>query len=174
MTSWSLSKAVFGGKSYDHACPPSRHLKIAPICEQFVDFINGELIQRLKAGAISYLGQVGEVDPPYLISPITVEPSKPRLCLNLMYFNCFMKDTPFSLDTLHVADVQHLVKNGSYMSKLDDSSGYHHIFMSESSTPLLLFLRFWMEKRGICLSHNKLKSNAIFETAFHYWIVIFR
>lgn len=92
---------------------------------------------RLKTGAISYLGRVGEVEPPYIISPITIEQTKPRLCLNLMYLNCFMKDTPFSLDTLQ--DVPHLIKRNSYMSKMDDKSAYLNMLMTENSRQLLGF-----------------------------------
>ena len=130
-------KGTFLGVKYNHSYPPSRHFKNAPICEQFVDYINSELTLRLKTGAISYLGRVGEVEPPYIISPITIEPTKPRLCLNLMYLNCFMKDTPFSLDTLQ--DVPHLIKRNSYMSKMDDKSAYLNMFMTEKSRQLLGF-----------------------------------
>ena len=130
-------KGNFWGRTYDHSFPPSRHFQNAPICEQFVDFINEELTNRLRSGAITYLGKVGDVEPPYLISPITIEPNKPRLCLNLQYLNCFMKDTPFSLETL--SDVPRIVKRNSYMTKLDDASGYLHILMTQSSRPLLGF-----------------------------------
>ena len=88
-------------------------------------------------GAISYIGKVGEVEPPHIISPITIEPTKPRLCLNLMYLNCFMKDTPFSLDSLQ--DVPNLIKANSFMTKLDDKSAYMNMKMTENSRPLLCF-----------------------------------
>ena len=91
----------------------------------------------LKTGAISYIGRVGEVEPPYIISPITIEQTKPRLCLNLMYLNCFIKDTPFSLDILQ--DVPHLIKRNSYMSKMDDKSAYLNMLMTENSRQLLGF-----------------------------------
>jgi hypothetical protein len=71
-----------------------------------------------RSGAIYYVGKVGEVAPPYIVSPITIEPTKPRLCINLMYLNCFMKDTPFSLDTL--SEVPKIVKKNSFLTKLDD------------------------------------------------------
>lgn len=130
-------KGKFWGIEYDHSYPPPRRFNNASNCGKFVDFINAELISRLKSGAVSYLGRVGEIEPPYIVSPITVEPTKPRLCINLMYLNCFMKDTPFSLDTL--VNVPHIIKKCSYMTKLDDKSGYDHVFMSESSKKLLGF-----------------------------------
>lgn len=64
------------------------------------------------------MGKVGEIDPPHIVSPITVEPSKPRMCINLMYLNCFMKDAPFNLETL--ADVPRKVEGDSFLTKLDD------------------------------------------------------
>ena len=58
------------------------------------------------------------------VSPITVEPTKPRMCINLMYLNCFMKDT---------------VQGGSFLTKLDDKSGYDNVFVTNSSRKLLGF-----------------------------------
>ena len=64
-------------------------------------------------------GQVGVDDPPYLVLPLTVEPSKPRL------LNLWMRDMPVSLDTL--ADVPRFVYRDSFMTKCDDKSGYDHV-----------------------------------------------
>ena len=130
-------KGEFQGLSYDHNFPPQRHFRNAPICKQFVEFINEELKSRLQSGAISYIGQVGHVDPPHIVSPITIETLKPRLCINMMYVNCFMKDTPFCLDTL--VDIPRVIEKNSYMSKLDDKSGYDNVLMTNSSAALLGF-----------------------------------
>ena len=54
-----------------------------------------------------------------------------------MYLNCFMKDTPFSLDTL--SEVPKIVKKNSFLTKLDDKSGYDYMLMSENSKSLLGF-----------------------------------
>ena len=130
-------KGDFQGVSYDHSYPPARCFRNAPNCKGFVEFINSELTARLKSGAISYVGKVGEVNPPHVVSPITIEPSKPRLCINLMYVNCFMRETPFTLDTL--VDIPRVIRKGSCMTKLDDLSGYNNVFMSNSSRTLLGF-----------------------------------
>jgi hypothetical protein len=71
------------------------------------------------------------------VSPITVEPTKPRMCINLMYLNCFMKDTPFNLETL--VDVPRTVEGGSFLTKLYDKSGYDNVFVTNSSRKLLGF-----------------------------------
>ncbi|CAG2189798.1 unnamed protein product [Mytilus edulis] len=114
-------KGIFWNVKYNNDYPPTRIFKNASNCEHHVDFINTELLSRLRSGAISYLGKLGEVKPPHIVSPITIEPLKPRLCINLMYLNCFMKDTPFNLDTL--VDVPRTIKQNAYLTKLDDKSG---------------------------------------------------
>ena len=130
-------KGEFNGVVYDHSYPPPRIFRNAPNCKQFVSFINSELAERLKSGAISYVGKVGEVQPPHVVSGITIEPTKPRLCINLMYVNCFMKETPFTLDSL--TDIPRITKQGDYLSKVDDHKGYNNVFMSENSRSLLGF-----------------------------------
>ena len=65
-----------------------------------MDFIDKEICRRLETGAISVWANVGDTSPPFIVSPLTVEPSKPRLCLNMRYLNLWMKDTPFKLDSL--------------------------------------------------------------------------
>ncbi|CAG2184855.1 unnamed protein product [Mytilus edulis] len=106
-------------------------------CQELIDFIDDEITSRLQSGAVTLLRKVGEVQPPYIVSPITIEPTKPRLCINLMYLNSFMKDTPFNLDTL--VDVPKTVRKGSFLTKLDDKSGYDNVFVTESSRHLLGF-----------------------------------
>ena len=66
-----------------------------------------------------------------IINPLTVEPQKPRLCIDARFLNLWMADTPFSLDTL--AMVPRFVYRGSFMTKIDDKSGYDHILLSEDS-----------------------------------------
>jgi hypothetical protein len=44
----------------------------ATVCEGYTKFI-------AKTGSLTLLGKVGECDPPYLVLPLTIEPSKPRL-----------------------------------------------------------------------------------------------
>ena len=69
-------------------------------------------------------GKVEEVQPPHLVLPITIEPSKPRLCIDA--------HTPFSLDKL--IDVPRFVYKNSFMSKIDEKSGYDHILLTKESS----------------------------------------
>ena len=50
---------------------------------------------KIKCGAIKLLGRVGECQPPRVVMPLTVEPSKPRLCHDERYINLWIKDLPF-------------------------------------------------------------------------------
>ena len=101
-----------------------------------MDFITRTLEERLLTGAVRLWGKVGEVAPPpppspRLLFPVTVEPSKPRLCVDARFLTLWMRDSPFSLDKLSV--VPRDVYRGSFMSKIDDKSGYSHVFLMEES-----------------------------------------
>ena len=48
-------------------------------CKSFANFVRKTLLNRLTTGAISLLGNVGDVQAPHIVLPFTVEPSKPRL-----------------------------------------------------------------------------------------------
>ena len=56
--------------------PPRIEFDNNKSCNNFVDFIVNTLLERVCSGAISVLGRVGEVDPPHLVMPLTVEPTK--------------------------------------------------------------------------------------------------
>ncbi|CAC5386656.1 unnamed protein product [Mytilus coruscus] len=119
-------KGNFKGSHYDHNIPPGILLPNAKICEDYTQFIAETLEERLRNGSLTLLGKVGECDPPYLVLPLTIEPSKPRLCHDERYLNLWIIDSPFSLETLR--DLPRLVRKCDLMSSLDDKSGYDHIF----------------------------------------------
>ena len=78
------------------------------------------------------VGQVGKVDPPHLVLPLTVEPSKPRLCHDERFLNLWIRDLPFTLDTL--SDLPRYIEPGHYQTVLDDKSGYDHILLTSRSS----------------------------------------
>ena len=127
----------FEGQHFDSEYPPPRFTPNARICDDFVEFIGTSIKEDLFSGAISLVGKIGEVTPPYIVSPLTVEPTKPRLCLDLRFLNCWMRDTPFSLDTL--VDIPRIIHRGSYMTKLDDKSGYKNMLVHTHCKNLLGF-----------------------------------
>jgi len=66
-----------------------------------------------------------------MVLTLTVEPSKPQLCLDARFFNLWMKYSPHSLDKL--VDVARYVYKDSYMMNCNDKSGYDHVLLRESS-----------------------------------------
>ena len=87
--------------------------------------------------------------PMHLVLPMTIEPQKPRLCINARFLNLWMVDTPFSLETL--VGVPRFVYPNSYMSKIDDKPGYDHILLSALFLSSILVLNGrgggWLELR---------------------------
>ena len=82
-------------------------------------------------GAISLRGKVGASEPPYLVLPLTVEPTKPTLCHNARFLNLLMVYMPFSLDSL--THLPQYVGWDTYQTVLDDQSGYDHFLLTEDS-----------------------------------------
>jgi hypothetical protein len=132
-------KGNFKGKAFDSDIPPQAIFPNNESCKIFGDFIKQTLLDRVRNGSLSVWGRVGDCDPPLLVMPMTVEPSKPRLCHDERYLNCWMKDSPFSLDTLR--EVPRMISQDMYMTTLDDKSGYDHLKLAEN-TSTFFGLRF--------------------------------
>ena len=73
-----------------------------------------------------YGEKLGGFQPPHLAMPLTVEPSKPRLC-NDCFLNLWIADRPFQLDSLR--DVVRYTPLDSFQTICDGKSGYDHIFL---------------------------------------------
>ena len=70
-------------------------------CQAFSEFISKSILEREANGSLTVVGKVGEVSPPHLVMPITMEPSKPRMCHDERFLNPVrIKDLPFSLDLI--------------------------------------------------------------------------
>lgn len=124
-------KGNFKGRNYDSEIPPRNYFQNAAICKKYSAFISKELCERISTGCIKLLGRVGECQPPKVIMPLTVEPSKPRLCHDERYLNLWVKDLPFHLENLK--DVHRLVQENALMITCDEKSGYDHVNLQESS-----------------------------------------
>ena len=71
------------------------------------------------------------------LAPLTVEPSKPKICINLMYLNNWIVDRPFSLDTLK--DIPRVIKENAYFTSIDDKSGFDNVRLAPESHDLVGF-----------------------------------
>ena len=69
--------------------------------------------------------------------PLTVEPSKPRLCNDNRFLNLWIKDMPFHLDVL--LELPRYVSPSSFQSVCDDKSGYNHVLFTLESRPYFGF-----------------------------------
>jgi hypothetical protein len=63
--------------------------------------------------------------------PLTVEPSKPRLCNDNRYLNLWIQDRPFTLDSIQ--QLPTYVGQDFYQTVCDDKSGYDHILLMPDS-----------------------------------------
>ena len=122
---------TFKGESYDSDFPPPKYFRNHALSKKFSTFISDAILKRVAMGSVRVWGKVDLDEPPYLVLPLTVEPSKPRLCLDARFLNLWMKDCPFSLDKL--VDVKRYIYKDSYFTKCDDKSGYDHVHLQESS-----------------------------------------
>jgi len=105
-------KGDFKGESFDSDHPPPIVLENFKSYARFSDFISTTISLWVSAGVLSVWGEIGQVSPPYLVLPFTVEPSKPHLCHDERYLNLWIKDLPFKLD--HLSDLPRYVLPGHY------------------------------------------------------------
>ena len=125
------------GKTYCCNLPPRMCFPNSGACHPFKEFITATIKDRICNGSINVVGRVGEVDPPHLVMPITVEPSKPRMCHDERFINCWIKDCPFKLD--YLTDLCRYVDPGHYQTTFDYKSGYDHIRLHPRSSTFFGF-----------------------------------
>ena len=90
------------------------------LCKPFAQFISDIITDRLRTGATSLWGRVGEVPPAHLVMLLAVEPSTPRLYNDNRFLNSWIKDIPFQLDSL--LGIPRYVFPSSFQSVCDDKS----------------------------------------------------
>ena len=86
-------KGQFNRKEYDSPLPPKMFFENNKICSEHEDFISATILERIANGSMSIWGKVADCEPPHLVMPLTIEPSKPRMCHDERFLNLWM-DTP--------------------------------------------------------------------------------
>jgi len=77
-----LFSGVYKNSQYCSDLLPAKRLLNHGSCDKSTDFICEEILKRVSSGAVRVWGRVGMVSPPHLILPLTVETTKPRLCVD--------------------------------------------------------------------------------------------
>ncbi len=139
----------FKGKAYNSPKPGPGHFANATCCRDWGPFISATLEEWIACGAIEVVGKVGVVEPPYIVMPLTVEPTKPRLCHDERFLNLWIKDNPFTLETLK--DVPRLIEVGDFLTSCDHKSGYQHVRLHPES-----YRYFGMEWNGWYMTYRTL------------------
>lgn len=127
----------FAGKSYDSDTPPHRIFRnnwpdgLTSTGEKPEDWALKQILQDCETGAVRCLGKVGEVPPPRVVLPLTVELDKPRLIHNARYLNLWNATVPFTMG--RVASIPETIPRGSFMTSLDHKSGYHAFRFKEEA-----------------------------------------
>jgi len=124
----------FAGQFYDGPSPPTKIFLNSHSCDAFEEFITSTILERVANGSLIFWGAVGKVDPPHLVMPITIEPTKPRMCHDERFLNLWVKDSPFSLD--YLSDLPRYVGANHFQTVCDDKSGYDHVYLTSSSRTL--------------------------------------
>ena len=124
-------RGKFMGRSYDSRSPPRASFKNHNLPEELEKFVDGKIAEEVRAGAARVWGAVGAVEPPHLVLPIGVEPSKPRKLLDARFLNLWCIDVPFKFEGLQL--VPDLTDQSDYAFNVDHSSGYWHVALTQDS-----------------------------------------
>jgi len=100
----------------------------------FEDFMDSTVNEWVSLGMLLPWKDVRKpTDPciPVVVSPLGVEPKKPRALWDGRYVNEFCRDIPFSMD--NAARVAEVAWKDLYFFKIDHKNGYQHVPIHEDS-----------------------------------------
>ena len=86
---------TFKGLRYNSDVPPRMKFPNSSSCNDFNNFVSQTTLERVANGSFLVWGEVGKVNPPHMVIPITVEPTKPRMCHDERFLNCWIKTACF-------------------------------------------------------------------------------
>jgi len=129
----SYTKGTFQQITLDSYYPsPQQFDNYVP--EQFEQFMEENVQEWINLGVLQRWNDVRrpeDPDIPQVVSPLGVEPKKPRGLWDGRYVNEFCRDIPFSMDS--AAKVAEVAWVNSYLFKLDHKNGYFHVPIHEKS-----------------------------------------
>ena len=101
---------------------------------EFEGFMDDTIRQWVSIGSVKEWDKVRTPNEPLLptvISPLGVEPSKPRALWDGRFVNEFCRDIPFSMD--NASKVAEVSWENAYFFKLDHKNGYQHVPLHRDS-----------------------------------------
>lgn len=124
-------KEIFKGQSFDSDKTPKQYFQNLSYCKNVLPFIKSQLLEKVKNGSLHVIGKIGQCELPHIVMPLTIEPSKPRLCHDERYLNLWIKDNPFLLEILEHA--HRLIQSKDENFCCNEKSGYDHVKLNDSS-----------------------------------------
>ncbi len=124
-------KGNFKGEAYDSSIPPPAYFPNAASLQEDPGFVVRTLEERLRNGSLELLGRYDQCRWPVCVMPLTLEPTKPRLCHDSRFLNLFTNDFPFTLDTLK--NLPRMVEPAHMLVTKDEKSGYDHLALNDDS-----------------------------------------
>ena len=129
----SFTESEFQGETLNSYYPlPKEFSNYVPA--EFEVFMDNQIKEWVQNGALEEWDKVREPGDPFIpmvVSPLGVEPSKPRALWDGRYVNEFCRDIPFSMD--NASKIAEVAWEGVYFFKIDHKNGYLHVPIHKNS-----------------------------------------
>ena len=129
----SYTKGNFQDITLDSYYPGPQHFDNY-VPEEFQQFMEENVQEWVNMGVLQKGDEIKspeDPDIPLVVSPLGVEPKKPRGLWDGRYVNEFCRDIPFNMD--NAAKVAEVAWVNAYLFKLDHKNGYFHVPLHEKS-----------------------------------------
>ena len=123
----SFTSSSFQGELLNSYYPQERHFENY-VPQEFQGFMNEQVQEWVNLGVLRKWSEVKtdvDSDTPRVVSPLGIEPNKPRAIWDGRYVNEFCGEFPFHMD--NAAKVAEIAWPNAYFFKLDHKNGYLHI-----------------------------------------------
>jgi len=129
----SFTTSIFQGEELNSYYPKEKHFENY-VPQEFFGFMNEQVQDWVNLGVLKKWDDVkspSDANAPLIVSPLGIEPNKPRAIWDGRYVNEFCGDFPFHMD--NAAKIAEIAWPNAYFFKLDHKNGYLHIPIHEQS-----------------------------------------
>jgi hypothetical protein len=137
----SFTSSIFQGEHLNSYYPQPKQLENY-VPQEFFAFMNEQVQDWVNQGVLRKWEEMrSKSDPliPTVVSPLGIEPNKPRAIRDGRYVNEFCRDIPFHMD--NASKVAEVVWPNAYFFKLVHKNGYLHVPLHKQSW--ILFVISW-------------------------------